>query len=249
MKKVITILQVLIYITYLAELSPFILCLFFYKKIITTELRVFFYYTLCVVFFLIVSLFVKFYLANPILLLIVRRVFLLTEFIFLSLLYSHIVISKLKRIFLPLSIVGFFIYSYYDFYISRPGEFTYMPLVAECFFFIIVIVFFMYEKIQYSISSPLYAMPTFWISVAFLIYFSGNFFLFLFSKSMIQNPDFRDQYTIIYSTVTVMKNIFLCTAIITNSNLVDHDRNSNRKIDIDLSAFNQLPNPITHNSK
>lgn len=107
----------------------------------------------------------------------------------------------------------------------------------------------MYEKIQYSISSPIYYLPSFWVSVAFLIYFSGNFFLFLFSKSMFKNPDFRAQYTLIYSSVTIMKNIFLCTAIITNSNVVDNDTKANRKIDVDLDAFNQLTNPLTQNGK
>jgi hypothetical protein len=242
-------LQILIYITYLAELLPFILALFFFKKIKTTELRVFLLYTSVFALFLLLTLFFKFYLKNPVLQLLSNRIFLVSEFIFLSLFYYHILIGKLKRVVIPVAVLSFVTHSVYDYYTSKSGEFTFMPLVAECFFFILVIVYFMYEKIQYSVSSPIYYLPSFWISVAFLIYFSGNFFLFLFSKSMFNNPDFREQYTLIYSTVTIMKNIFLCTALITNSNLVEHEKNTGRRIDVELGAFNQFANPLTHNHK
>lgn len=208
----------------------------------------FFFYTSSFAFFLCLSLFFKFILHNPVLQLLANRIFLLVEFIFLSVFFFRVLIGKGKGLVFTIGVISFLIYSLYDYYTSQPGQFTFLPLVAECFFFILTIVYFFYEKIQYNISSPLYTMPTFWISVAFLIYFSGNFFLFLFSKTMFTNPDFREQYTLIYSTVTIMKNIFLCTAIITNSNIANND-SKNRNIDVDLSAFNQFPNPLTHNSK
>ncbi len=209
----------------------------------------FFFYTAVFALFILLNLFFKFYLKDPYHQLLSNRIFLVCEFTFLSLYFYYTLVGKIKRLVLPAAVLCFIIHSLYDFYSSKPGEFSFMPLVAECFFFILVIVYFMYEKIQYSISSPIYHLPSFWVSVAFLIYFSGNFFLFLFSKSMFKNPDFRIQYTLIYSTVTIMKNIFLCTAIITNSNLVDNDNKANRKIDVDLDTFNQLTNPLTHNSK
>ncbi len=242
MIKLITILQVLIYTTYLAELTPLILFLFFLRKNKESDIRVFFIYTLSIAFFLFLSLFYKLYLKDAIHQLIVNRVFLLVEFTLLSIYYFHLIKNCLKKIILPPIICFFFLYSIYDFYLSKPGEFSFIPLVKECFFFILLIIYFLYEKIKFNVSASVYSLPSFWISVAFLIYFSGNFFLFLFSKSMFKNPDFRFQYTIIYSSVTIIKNIFICTGIYTNSLLLNKENTFLKKIDIDLGTFNPLPN-------
>ena len=53
----------------------------------------------------------------------------------------------------------------------------------------------------------------FWFAVAFLINFSGNFLLFVYSETSKKDPDFNTNYTIIYSTVTILKNLLLCLAI------------------------------------
>jgi len=70
---------------------------------------------------------------------------------------------------------------------------------------------------------PIYKRPIFWISVAFIINFSGNFFLFLYSQNSYRDEEFQRQYTIIYSTVTFIKNILLCYSILIKEN--------NKKID------------------
>lgn len=237
--KTDTILQILIYTTYLAELIPFILFIFSYKKINTTDIRVFFLYAASFAFFLATSLFFKFYLKDVGHQLIVNRIFLIVEFSFLSVFYFFSLKSSIRNWFFPASVVLFIIYSFKDFLTAKPGEFSFIPLVIECFFFIIVIVFFMYEKVKFNISSPIYYLPGFWISVAFLIYFSGNFFLFLFSKSMYKDPDFKAQYILIYSTVTIIKNAFLSAAIFTNANLTE-EKKIKGAIDIDLGAFYPL---------
>lgn len=235
-------MQNLIYITYLAELLPFILCLIFIKKIKSLELKVFFFYTAAFAFFLCLSLYFKFQVKNPTLQLIVNRFFLIVEFTFLSLFYNYGLNYRYKNIISFSAITLFIGYSTYDFYMSKPGEFSFIPLVIECLFFVFVIVYYFYERMQYSISSPIYYSPGFWISVAFLIYFSGNFFLFLFSKSMLTNPSFRQQYIIIYGVVTIIKNIFLCVAIAVNAYLVNHEIKSELPVDIDLGTFNPLTN-------
>ena len=79
---------------------------------------------------------------------------------------------------------------------------------------------------MYNFTIPLYQLPSFWISVAFLVYFSGNFFLFLFSKVIENEPGFADQYTLIYSSITIIKNIFLCIALIINKKTIIPKDNS-----------------------
>ncbi len=244
MKKLIPILQILIYITYLAEFTPFLLCLIFYKKIKSTELKVFFLYTTVFAFFLCLSIYFKFIFQNGILGLLVKRFFLVAEFSLLSFFYYTCVPTKRSKIVFLLSVISFFLYSVYDYFIAKPGVFSFIPLVMECLYFLFVIVYFFYNKIQNDLNTSIYFQPVFWISVGFLIYFSGNFFLFLFSRSMINDPEFRRQYTIIYDTVTIIKNIFICTGIIVNAKNEDHLKSPNKNIDIDLD----IAYPLTKNT-
>jgi len=167
----------------------------------------------------------------------INRFFLFIEFCLLSLFYFFVLKTKFKKLFFFIFSALYLIYSVQDYTYSKPGEFNFSLLVVECLFFLSVIVYFFYEKILYSISSPIYYSPTFWISVAFLIYFSGNFFLFLFSKSMFKDPDFKSQYTIIYSSVTIIKNIFLGLGIVINSNSISQSNAGTGKFDVDLDTF------------
>jgi hypothetical protein len=55
---------------------------------------------------------------------------------------------------------------------------------------------------------------------------------------MFKNENFKPQYTLIYSIVTIFKNIFLCIAVITNKDLVNQQQMEAKPIDIDLGTFN-----------
>lgn len=91
---------------------------------------------------------------------------------------------------------------------------------------------------QDTLEEPIYQKPIFWVSVAFIINFSGNFFLFLFSTNSFNNEAFRQQYIIIYTTVTVIKNILLCISIITKENT--ESPSHTLPIDIDLDSFQPI---------
>jgi hypothetical protein len=90
---------------------------------------------------------------------------------------------------------------------------------------------------QHNFTIPLYQLPSFWISVAFLVYFSGNFFLFLYSKSMLGEPGFDDQYTFIYSSIAIIKNALLIVAIFVNKNLATQEENRPIPADLNLDNF------------
>jgi hypothetical protein len=203
-------------------------------------MRVFFAYTLIFALFLCISIYTRLFLKEINLQLIVNRISLVVEFILLSLFYYYSLSNRYRKWFFLCSTLIFIIYSLYDFIISKSGYFSFVPLVIECLFFLIIIVYFFYEKIQYNISTPIYTAPIFWVSLAFLIYFSGNFFLFLLSNSLFKNQNFKIQYTLIYSSVTIIKNIFLCSAVITNKDLVNQQQLEAKPIDIDLGTFNPL---------
>jgi hypothetical protein len=67
---------------------------------------------------------------------------------------------------------------------------------------------------QEIIQLPLYVVMEFWLATALLIYFSGNFFLFVYSKTMIKEEGFLVTYKYIYSTIIILKNIFICLSIL-----------------------------------
>jgi hypothetical protein len=240
-KNIINILQNLIYTTYLAELLPFSTGLFFLKKLNSRGGKVFFFYVMAIFLFLVPSLYLKLIQNDRVHQLIVNRLFLVTEFLLLSQYYYCYVQLKTKKIILVLSSVFFMAYSFYDYLTTKnPLEFSFIPLVIECLFFALVIIYFFYEKLQYNVSAPILHTSEFWVSVAFLLYFSGNFFLFLFSKSNLNDPNFRNQYIIIYGSVTIIKDILLTVAIIVNAYINDGKIRFDKNIDVDLGAFYPL---------
>ena len=87
---------------------------------------------------------------------------------------------------------------------------------------------------------PIYQRAIFWISVAFIVNFSGNFFLFLYSTNSYKDEAFKFQYAIIYATVTIIKNFLLCISIIIKES-PDITSNPN-SIDVDLDTFHPIEN-------
>ncbi len=142
------------------------------------------------------------------------RFFLVVEFSLITIfLYYNISHRILKRIMLFIPII-FLVYSIYDYLGSEVGKFSYKPLVAECLILLVYIIYFFYEKIQSNTSTPIYMTRVFWIAVAFTIYCAGNFFIFLYSNNPVKDNEYFFQFTLIYSTFTIIKNVALCIGLI-----------------------------------
>ena len=92
---------------------------------------------------------------------------------------------------------------------------------------------------QETVVEPIYQKAIFWICVAFIINSSGNFFLFLYSKNSYNDEIFKKQYTIIYTTVTLIKNFLLSISILIKEK---RDPSTNELIDIDLDSFHPFKN-------
>ncbi len=193
------------------------------------------------VLFLIPSLYFKLILNDRAHSLLINRFFLIVEFILLSEFFACYLRLKAKHLFRVVSCILFIIFSFIDYYNAKTSvEFSFIPLVVECLFFVLVIVYFFYEKLQYSVSTPILHTAEFWISVAFLLFFSGNFFLFLFSKSSLNDPGFREQYVVIYGSVTIIKDVLLSVAIVIRAYLNEGENRLGKNIDIDLGSFYPL---------
>jgi len=236
LKKLQLILRILLNLNYLSEILPFFFCLLFFKKNNNKEIKVFFVYkainVLLLVFSLINSEFSNIYLS----------IFVVVEFIFLSIIYFYIVKKSIVKKILLFSVFLFAIYWIYAFSKINLQEsfFDFIPVSVESFFFIFVIIYYFYEIMRYNYATPLLQLPSFWISVAFLIYFSGIFFLLLYAKTMFGKPGFDSQYLVIISTLTIIKNILLCIALIVNKNLAPSKDNNSIPSNLNLDTYQPL---------
>ena len=144
----------------------------------------------------------------------------------------------------PIMIAAFII----DFYTAEQ-RLSFLPLAIEGFFYLIVIMYYFYERIKYISNTPLYNISSFWVSIGFLLNFSGTFFLYLFSITMSKDPSFKDQYHIIYGGITIIKNILLSVAVIIN-----HLNNSQLAalksgFEVDLEHIYPFTKQVTNNQQ
>lgn len=134
------------------------------------------------------------------------------------------------------SIPFFIVIALVYYFIITPQTFSTIPSILECLLFMIFIIYFFYEKMKTVIMYPLYQSIVFWICVAFFIYFTGNFFFFIFSNTT-QDLSFLKQLLFIYAIVTIAKNLILCLALFANEPIEQNDEILNIPSDINLDDF------------
>jgi hypothetical protein len=178
-------------------------------------MKVFFIYLCLLCGLLIPVIFFKYVYISNVYRLLFLRFFLIMEFSALSLIFYYTIKQNTLRKIIFIIPFIFSAFSIYDYILSDKDKFSYIPLAGECLILLIYIIYFFYEKIQISTNIPIYQTNMFWIAVAFTLYCSGNFFLFLYSNNAIKNEQYFFQYTLIYSTFTIIKNTLLCIGIMT----------------------------------
>lgn len=191
-----------------SEFLPFLVYLFFYKKLTNKALKVFFYYTLSIALFSVVSIFlIKTFVFKMALL----KFFSLIEFGLLSAFFLFYLRKKILKILILSCAIVFLILFFKDLHplINRPKD----SLTFELLYFIIVIVIFLFQRMKEIVSVPISSSISFWIAVGLLIYFSGNFFNILFTDQA-NDPKLKAQMLGIYSTIIITKNILICFALL-----------------------------------
>ena len=178
-------------------------------------MKAFFLYSFSLTFFLLLSLYFSFVQKMPAYSLIIKRLFPILECILLSLYYYYNYITSRKK---QLFIIGnIFLGAFFiiDFIIDKEKP-SFLPLAIEYLFFIFIILFYFYERIKLVSNVSISTIPCFYISVAYLLGFSGTFFLFLYSISMINDPSFKPIYRLTYGSFTIIKNILICVGVFIN---------------------------------
>jgi hypothetical protein len=211
--KTVNIQTIISYITYAVELMPLVASLFVLKKASSVLLKVLFIYFLVYGVFIFIVVYFKLIAGDRTLQLLSQRIFLLIEFIFLSLFYYLDLKTRFRKPLFLIAIPLFAAFCIYDYITSPPASFSFRPLVAECLFVLFVVVLSFLEKVK-IVTRPIYESFSFWFTFSMLINFSGNFFLFLFSTVYFQDPDFKSIYTTIYVSVTLLKNLFLLNCLL-----------------------------------
>ena len=118
-------------------------------------------------------------------------------------------------------------YNVYDYYKFGNTVFGNLPTLIEFMIFIVVIIFFLFEKMKFSISQPIYETINFWICVGLFVYFTGNFFyILLVENSKNNDPVLKNELMIIYSSVTIGKNLILSFSMVKKQE-IDKSSNSN----------------------
>ncbi len=209
------------------------------KKIITKNKKVFFLYTTVIAILVLAVLLTRYILGSYENYYLVTRVYNILEYSLLAYLFYLYIKNKVVRNILLFSSIPYILFCIYDFIIAKEPNLAIYPLITEYLVLLLFIIYFFFEVIQESIVEPIYYKAIFWISVAFIINFSGNFFLLLTSINSFQDEEFKYVFTIIYSSVTILKNILLCIAVTIKENKNDTQFLNDILIDPELDS--QLP--------
>ena len=98
-------------------------------------------------------------------------------------------------------------------YFNKHNEFDSLSSGIESIIILIFCIYYLFSQIKGSNSLIIYSTFNFWVVISFLIYFSGTFFLYLFTNSMPFNHSFQKIYFIINISFNILKNALLCVAM------------------------------------
>ena len=204
-------------------------------------MKVFFIYTILLAFFSSTSLYIVNFQHAKTAYFVILRIYIAIEYAILVYFFSKLSPNKSFKKIIFFSIFPFWGYCLYNFFVSEHDTFNNYPALVEFAVFILIIIFYFYEKMNVVSSIPLSKSISFWLSVGLFIYFTGNLFflLFIFSTS---DKEILKQMFLIYSCVTITKNLILASAWFANEKIqTDADiiqLPENMKLDDDFTFIN-----------
>ena len=129
---------------------------------------------------------------------------------FIYIVLPHNFIKKM----IPFFWVSFIAFASVDYIFYNSGnEFGSFEVGVESILIILLCAYYLFYQVKSSNTLLVYSTFNFWVVIAFFLYFSGTFFLYLFTDKMARNPEFQKLYFIINIVVNIMKNVLLCVAM------------------------------------
>ena len=117
---------------------------------------------------------------------------------------------------------------------SKPLEWDSIVSGVECIIVLCLCIYYLYSQIKTANNLLIYSTFNFWVVIAFLIYFSGTFFLYLMTDRMMQSVSFQKMYFVINISFNILKNILLCVALTMKLNPVNRQKSLIPELDDDL---------------
>lgn len=143
------------------------------------------------------------------------RVFTIVECLTLILYLWLILSSKLAKTALVFLSFGFVTFSVWDLITNRNADtFDSIPTVIECIIIIGFSMFYFYEQLKNPQSLFLYSTPNFWVVVGLIIFFAGNFFIFIYAQSNSESVEFKNTFGLINAILSFIENILFLIAFI-----------------------------------
>lgn len=142
------------------------------------------------------------------------RLFTIFEYSLVSLFLFKIIQNATFRKFITFASLAFLSFSIFDLISSRSKYFDSIATGISCILILVYSIFYLFEQIKSPNSLFLYSTPNFWIVVAFIVFFSGTFFIFIFSQNNYDNPEFKATFSIINSIFNIIKNLLIAIAFI-----------------------------------
>lgn len=226
-------------IAVISEILPLIFCILFYRKINTKALKVFLFYSIAqALFAVLIAVFFNSILSKSTILQLLR-IHLILEFLLISYFFHLVIANKYVKKIIRFSIIPFVLFIAIDFIKNGNGEYQNAPTLIEFLFFMGLIIYYLYERMRFSIESPVYLSSIFWLSVGLFIYFSGNFFYVLLAKTSGNHTvEIQNDLALISSTVTLLKNFVLGFALTVNEPSESQDEYEFKiPLEINLDSF------------
>lgn len=115
---------------------------------------------------------------------------------------------------IPFLWIFFIIFTVIDYVFYNKGrEFDSFSVGVEAIIVISLCAYYLFSQVKGSNDLLIYSTFNFWVVITFLLYFSGTFFLYLFTDKMLMSPQFQKLYFIINISFNIFKNILLCVAM------------------------------------
>lgn len=215
-------------------------CLIFFKRLITKERKVFFLYTIIISILVVIGFSLLYVYESRESYFLAVRFYNVIEYSLLAYFFSIYIKNLFVKKALLASTILYLFFCVFSFFNQEEPEMPFVPFSVEHILLIIFIVYYFFEIMNESVIEPIYQKAIFWVSVAFIINSAGNFFLFLYSKTRFNDDVFKSQYTIIYTTVTVLKNLLLCISIFIKES--PKSKSDQEIFEVDLDAYTPIKN-------
>lgn len=167
--------------------------------------------------------------------------FTIVEYSFFCYFIYLILPKNLVKRSVPFVWIGFLLFAFIDYaFFSKAQEFDSIASGIESIIVLMLSIYFLFSQVKGANSLLIYSTFNFWAVIAFLIYFSGTFFLYLMTERMMHDVSFQKQYFVINISFNILKNLLLCVAMTMRVNTVKQEKSVIPDLDDDFYIQNKI---------